>query len=332
MKNISKILTLLLAIFFIGTACDDDDGNGMGNDPLTVTEVAAETDELSSLVAALQKAGLATTLEEEQEVTVFAPTNEAFNDFLGALDGYSSLDDFQSDAEIALLRNILLNHVLEVQLPSAMVETGYTTTLATGPDGANLSMFANADNGVTLNGVAEVIDPDIEASNGVIHVVDAVIELPTVVTFATADPTFSSLVAALTRSDQPDFVGVLSGENNAPFTVFTPTNDAFASLLASNSDWNELADIPGDLLTSVLNHHVIPQTNVRSSELPDAYTTPPTLEGDALIITTPGSDGAVAEVNDGSGNTDIPVTVVDVQATNGVVHVVGEVLIPDTTN
>lgn len=323
---------MLLSIFLITTGCDDDNGNNMGDDPLTVVGVAVEADELSTLVAALQKAELVTMLEEGEELTVFAPTNEAFENFLAGLDGYNTLDDFESEEEIAVLRNMLLNHVLEIQLPSAMVETGYVTTLATGPDGANLSMYANTTDGVVLNGAANVIDPDAEAGNGIIHIVDGVINLPTVVTFATADPTFSSLVAALTRSDQPDFVGVLSGETNAPFTVFAPANDAFANLIANNSDWSELSDVPGDLLTSVLNHHVVPEINVRSSELPDAFTTPPTLEGDALTITTPGSDGAVADVNDGSGNTDIPVTVVDVQASNGVIHDVGEVLIPDTTN
>ena len=331
MKKLTGIITLLLSIFIIGTGCDDN-SNGMGDDTLTVIDVALETDQLTTLVAALQKAELVSTLDEAEELTVFAPTNEAFNNFLAGLDGYNSLADFESESEISLLRNILLNHVLEIQLPSAMVETGYTSTLATGPDNANLSMFVSSADVVTINGMSNVIDPDVEASNGTIHVVDAVISLPTIVTFATADPAFTSLVAALTRSDQPDFVSVLSGEMNAPFTVFAPTNDAFISLLASNSDWSELADIPGDLLTSVLNHHVIPGTNVRSSELPDVFTTPATLEGDALTITTPGSDGAVAEINDGAGNTDIPVTTVDVQATNGVVHVVGEVLIPDTTN
>jgi uncharacterized surface protein with fasciclin (FAS1) repeats len=86
-------------------------------------------------------------------------------------------------------------------------------------------MFVNTAGGkVMLNGVATVTTADIIASNGVVHVVDKVIGLPTIVTHALANPNFTSLVGALTGAGQPDFVTILSG--TGPFTVFVPTNAA----------------------------------------------------------------------------------------------------------
>ena len=171
---------------------------------------------------------------------------------------------------------------------------------------------------------------DIVATNGVIHAVDAVIDLPTVVTFAVADPTFDSLQAALTTDGQPDFVSILS--DDGPFTVFAPTNDAFQALLDSNDMWDGLTDIDSGLLTSVLQHHVA-EGNTRSGDLTNPGNTPAlTLEGDNITITLPGTGDNIADVTDGSGIDDIGITFVDVQASNGVIHVLNKVLIPDTTN
>jgi len=166
----------------------------------------------------------------------------------------------------------------------------------------------------------------IVASNGVIHTVDAVIDLPTVVTFATADPTFSTLVQALTElTPSTDFVSVLSAQDGAgsdPFTVFAPTNDAFAAL----------ASIPGEAdLTPILQHHVVAGANVRSGDLSDGATAT-TLEGDMITINLPGTGDNIADITDGAGNTGIGIDAVDVQAINGVIHVVDTVLIPDTSN
>ncbi|MEL6484944.1 MAG: fasciclin domain-containing protein, partial [Bacteroidota bacterium] len=160
------------------------------------------------------------------------------------------------------------------------------------------------------------------------HAVDAVIDLPTVVTFATADPNFSTLVQALTElTPNTDFVSVLSaqdGNGDDPFTVFAPTNDAFAALDA-------IPDEAG--LTPILQHHVVAGLNVRSGDLtPNGNTNAPTLEGDEIIITLPGTNGNIADVTDGAGNTGIGIDQVDVQAINGVIHVLDTVLIPDTNN
>lgn len=275
---------------------------------------------LTSLVAALTDGGNTTftdLLSDEEEVfTVFAPVNDAFDAFTNP----NSND----------INAILSNHVVVGTAAfSSGLTNSYVSTAAEFDTDENLSLYINTDDGVTLNGSSNVAIADIVASNGVIHAVDAVIDLPTVVTFATADPNFSTLVEALTTlTPSVDFVAVLSaqgGSGSDPFTVFAPTNDAFAALAA----------IPGEAdLIPVLQHHVIGGANVRSGDLtPDGDTvTPATLEGDTFTITLPGTDGNIANVTDGAGNTGIGIDAVDVQAVNGVIHVLDAVLLPDTTN
>ncbi|MBW8201063.1 fasciclin domain-containing protein [Flagellimonas abyssi] len=271
----------------------------------------------SSLVAALTDGGNTTFTDllsnEEELFTVFAPGNDAFSAFTNP----NSND----------INAILANHVVmgAAAFRSDLTNTYYTTEAEFATD-ENLSLYVNTDDGVTLNGTSSVVMADIVASNGVIHTVDAVIDLPTVVTFATADPTFSTLVQALTElTPGTDFVSVLSaqdGNGSDPFTIFAPTNDAFASL----------ASIPGEAdLTPILQHHVVAGANVRSGDLSDGATAT-TLEGDMITINLPGTGDNIADITDGAGNTGIGIDAVDVQAINGVIHVVDTVLIPDTSN
>ena len=272
---------------------------------------------LSSLVAALTDGGNTTFTDllsnEEELFTVFAPGNDAFSAFTNP----NSND----------INAILANHVVmgAAAFRSDLTSTYYTTEAEFATD-ENLSLYVNIDDGATLNGTSSVVMADIVASNGVIHTVDAVIDLPTVVTFATADPTFSTLVQALTElTPSTDFVSVLSAQDGAgsdPFTVFAPTNDAFAAL----------ASIPGEAdLTPILQHHVVAGANVRSGDLSDGATAT-TLEGDMITINLPGTGDNIADITDGAGNTGIGIDAVDVQAINGVIHVVDTVLIPDTSN
>ena len=272
---------------------------------------------LSSLVGALTDGGNTTftdLLSDEEELfTVFAPGNDAFDAFTNP----NSND----------LNAILSNHVVVGTAAfSSDLTNSYVNTAAEFDVDENLSLYINIDDGVTLNGTSGVVMADIVASNGVIHTVDAVIDLPTVVTFAAADPTFSTLVQALTElTPSTDFVSVLSAQDGAgsdPFTVFAPTNDAFAAL----------ASIPAEAdLIPILQHHVVAGANVRSGDLSDGATAT-TLEGDMITINLPGTGDNIADITDGAGNMGIGIDAVDVQAINGVIHVVDTVLLPDTSN
>jgi len=316
MKNLFK-LALVAFITFGVVSCSDDDDATQNPPTNTIADYVASHEEYSSLKAALDKAGLTETLKGEGNFTVFAPDNAAFATFLQA-NGFAKLDDVPT----ALLTNVLLNHVVGSKVLSGDLSTGYVNTLATeASTGANLSLYVNTASGVKLNGISSVTTPDIMADNGVIHAVDMVIALPTVVTFATADSNFSILVAALTRADQPDYVGVLStpeGTDPAPFTVFAPTNDAFGALL-TELGLTGLGDIDGPTLTAVLNLHVIAGANVRSGDLTNGTVT--TLGGDLIVNADNGT------LTDPRGRVS-KIIVVDVQAANGVVHAIDTVLLP----
>ena len=283
----------------------------------TIAGLAMMNGELSILVDALDRAGLVSVLNDRNaEYTVFAPTNLAFLSFLDDL-GFDSLDDVPVD----VLTQVLLNHVLNGTALSTDLSTGYVNSLATFGGEDNLSMYISTADGVRINGVSSVDLADQTAANGVVHIVDAVIGLPTVVTFATADPTFETLVAALTREDQPDFVGILSTANGtepAPFTVFAPTNDAFGDLLAE-LELGGLDEIDGATLTATLNYHVIGGANVRAEDLVSGEVG--TLGG-AITI-----NAAAATITDSNGRL-INIIVTDVQAANGVVHVINKVILP----
>ena len=285
-----------------------------------IVDVAVGSENLSTLVAALERADLVTTLANQGPFTVLAPSNEAFNTFLSD-NGFSNLDDVPVD----VLNNILRNHVIGGRLESTDLTTGYASTFATtSASDASMSIFIDISNGVTFNGVSSVTNANIEADNGIVHLVDAVIGLPSVVTFAVADPTFSTLVAALTRDDlTTDFVGVLStatGTSPAPFTVFAPTNDAFGSLL-SELGIAGLADIDEPTLEAVLKNHVVAGANVFDTDLTDNLTIT-TLGGDITANVTGG-----VTLTDANGRVSDIITT-NVQANNGIIHAINKVILP----
>ena len=325
MKNLLNNYKLLF-LLFVGTmtiSCNDNDDAPALNPELgTIAEIAIDSPDLSNLVAALGAADgdLVTTLSGG-EFTVLAPTNAAFETFLSE-NNFESLGDVPTD----LLANILLNHVIAGSVSSTDLATlgaGYSSTNATNADGDNLSLYFNTSDGVVFNGTSRVSTADVSASNGVVHVVDAVIGLPTVVTFAEADPTFETLVTALTRDDhEEDVITLLSSSDEpAPFTLFAPTNAAFADLLSS-LELNSLDEIELTLLEDVLGMHVITGSNYRSGDLTEGMTA--VTVGDETITISLIPDPNITDPNGFVSN----IIVVDVQAMNGVVHAVDKVILP----
>ncbi|RYZ81530.1 MAG: fasciclin domain-containing protein [Moraxellaceae bacterium] len=317
MKKIRGIAFALIA--FAAVSCSNDDNN---SDQQTIAEIAQGNADLSILVTALQRADLVTTLDGSTDYTVFAPTNAAFNTFLSA-NGFASIND----VPVNVLKEVLLNHVVNGVNTSGSLTTGYVKTLAKGSASSTntMSMFINTSGGVTLNGGtanngASVTTADIAASNGVIHIVNGVIALPTVVNQAIANPNFSSLVAALTRDDQPDFVTILSG--TGPFTVFAPTNTAFASLLSELS-LSSLNDVPQDVLENTLKYHVVAGANVLSTSLTNNQSVA-TFQGQNFTVQLPASGPQILDAS----NRTSKIIAFDVQASNGVIHAIDHVLLP----
>ena len=314
MKTFKKMknLPLLLLVVLVSFSCSNDDDNNQMVTPqeLNIVETAQATAELSILVDAVIQAGLVDALTAPGNKTVLAPTNAAFTAFL-ADKGFNSLSEVPND----VLTQILLNHVIagsNITSSALSGTTGYASTLADGPNSTKMSIYYNGSSGVTFNGVASVAIPDVETSNGIVHVIDAVIDLPSIVTFATADSRFSTLVAALTDlTPATDFVSVLQGAG--PFTVLAPVNDAFAALPA----------IPEEgPLTNILLNHVIGAA-VSSGDLAGASgytnTLAETAAGENLSLYFDGTDGV-------SFNGMANVAVADVVASNGIIHAIDGVI------
>ena len=316
MKHLFRTFILLFAVGVISVSCKDDDP--VVEQPKSIYAIASADADLSNLKAALDRAGLSATLDGTGDFTVFAPSNAAFGAFLTA-NGFANLNA----VPIPLLKEVLLNHVLATKVMAAQVTTGYVSTLAKGSASStrNLSMFINTASGVKINGVSNVTATDISASNGVVHKVDAVIGLPTIVTHAVANPNFSVLVSALTRPDQPNFVSILGGTASSPFTVFAPTNAAFTSLLAELGLAN-LAAVPQATLENALKYHVVAGANVASTDITNNMNVV-TFQGGTFKITTTGG----VKITDAK-NRISNVIATDVQCSNGIIHAIDKVLLP----
>ena len=320
MKFISNLKKIAVVLFLsLGAiACENDDDEVVV-ETNTIADFVSKNADYSSLNAALEAANLKIVLDESTKYTVFAPNNAAFNTFLAA-NGFTNLGEVPVD----VLTQILLNHVQGGIIKAADLSTGYIPSLATGgASDEKLSMYINTEDGVMINGVSSVTTADIEVDNGVIHAVNSVIGLPDITTFALADSNFGILVSALTADDSFNFVSILQTQSSpAPFTVFAPTNQAFTDFL-NEKDFISLAAIPVDVLESVLSYHVVTGANVRSDVITDGMMVT-TFEGGEFTINT-GTGVTITDENDREST----VIATDVQATNGVIHVIDTVLFPN---
>lgn len=286
------------------SSCDEDADKDNGPRQ-SVVELAQGNENLSSLEAALVKfPDLVTTLSGNGQVTVFAPTNTAFENLLEAI-GQSSLDDIPDE----VLRDILEYHVLSGTTLSNQLSDGEATTVG----GEKITVTTT--DGVTLNGSASVTTADVRGTNGVVHIIDEVLVPPsiqpivgTIVAPAYFNKNFTTLVAAVKAASPAILATLLSGENK---TLFAPTNDAF--MAAGISTLPDQAT-----LDAVLKHHVL-NAEVTSSEIATGASNAETLNG--KIYLSKGSAGVF--INGGS-----KVTTADIDASNGVVHVIDRVLVP----
>jgi transforming growth factor-beta-induced protein len=268
-----------------------------------IVDVAVANSQFTSLVAALQKADLAAALKGSGPFTVFAPTNEAFEQLFTDL-GVSGLNDLTAEA----LTPILLYHVVSGNIMSSDLQNGYVPTLSDGPGDNSVDLLIDASN-VKLNKEVSITSADIDALNGVIHVIDKVLLPPTVVDLAIDNDNFSTLVAAVVKAD---LAGTLSG--TGPFTIFAPTNAAFDALFSA-LEITGLDDLTKEQLIPILQYHVV-SGNVRSTDLYSGNFA--TLNGDIAI-----EMGSTVTIN-----TDTNVIAANVQGSNGVIHVIDKVLLP----
>lgn len=280
-----------------------------------IVDIAVEDGRFTTLVAAVQAAGLAETLSSEGPFTVFAPTDDAF-----AALPEGTLDSLLLPENKQQLTDILLYHVVPGKVMAADVAGLDGKTADTALEGKQIAIKVDMGS-VYLNENVKVITTDIEASNGVIHVIDAVLLPPSeeaaqgkmdIVDTAINDGRFTTLVTAVQAAD---LVDTLKGEG--PFTVFAPTDEAFAALPEGTLD-SLLLPENKQQLTDILLYHVVPG-KVMSSDVVDLTSAPTVLGKDATIKV---EDGKVF-LND---KTQIIIT--DIETSNGVIHVIDSVLLP----
>ena len=317
MSRLLKAVAVTAALLLGVTACGADENDAsVVEEPVAsdIVDVAVAADAFPTLVAALGAADLVDTLKGDGPFTVFAPTEEAFAELLEAL-GVTA-GELLADTE--LLTSVLLHHVVPGKVMSADL-AGASDLMVTTVQGGEVSVTEYMGS-VTID-EATVVTADIEASNGVIHVIDKVL-LPVVeepvasdiVDVAVAADAFPTLVAALGAAD---LVDTLKGDG--PFTVFAPTEEAFAELLEALgvTAGELLADT--ELLTSVLLHHVVPG-KVMSADLAGA--------SDLMVTTVQGGEVSVTEYMGSVTIDEATVVTADIEASNGVIHVIDKVLLP----
>ena len=263
--------------------------------PPTVADIAAANSNFSTLVSAVLGAGLLPALSDPAaSLTVFAPTNAAF----------AKLTSTPSD-----LKPILLYHVLGSTVYANQVATGYAKTLSTFQS-KPIDIYLNTTSGVKINNSANVVLADVVGTNGVIHVIDNVLLPPSVVDIAISNSNFSILVSAVVKAG---LAGELS--KTGPFTVFAPTNEAFQKLFTALKV-SGIADLTAEQLTPILLYHVVAGNNVSSGLTTGNITS---LGGGKISVNV----GKAVVLNNSSN-----VAYADVQGSNGVVHVIDEVLLP----
>ena len=307
---LNRRTVLMTAALGAGTTLLQACGGGDDEPQRTIVEIAQNNPDLSILVEAVVAAGLTQTLSTGS-LTVLAPTNAAFAALLTEL-------GVTKEALLAnkpLLTAVLTYHVLGSKVARADVPLGKAITPVSG------GFFKiESSNGLKItdgrNRVTNITATDIYATNGVVHLVDRVL-LPAdkdIVATASALPDFSILVEAVVAAG---LVGTLQGPG--PFTVFAPTNAAFASLLAELGVTKQALLADKALLTSVLTYHVVP-ARVLKAEVP-VNTAITTVQGQSFTV-----NASLVITDQKQRKSNIVAT--DVFTSNGVIHAVDTVILP----
>jgi transforming growth factor-beta-induced protein len=273
--------------------------------PATIVDVAAADGRFKTIVTALKAANLVKTLSSPGPFTVFAPTDAAFAKLPAG-----TVATLLMPKNLDKLQEILTYHVVAGKVMAAdVVKLSFASTVA------GLSVSIRVENGKVFINDAQVIITDIVASNGVIHVIDTVLLPPTIYNLLGASKKFNTLAGAVNAAGLD---GVLSGPG--PFTVFAPTDAAFAKLPAGTVA-NLLKPENVSQLRDILMYHVV-GGKVMTADVSSAATL---FKGKNVTIRI--ENGSVFIVIN-----DAQVTITDIVCSNGVIHVIDTVLLPPSSS
>jgi uncharacterized surface protein with fasciclin (FAS1) repeats len=297
----------------------------------TVYQLVAGNPHFSTLTAAIAKTGLTETLNDvTAEFTVFAPVNSAFAKLPFPFNNAASINAISNPGQLEFLKNVILYHaigakIVTSQIPVGRINCGTLKPWGENPD--NIIYFSNNFGLIKINGKSSVICSNLNAGNGVVHVVSEVLLFPTqtIAQMATGNPSLTSLVAAL---DKTNLTSVFTGSGD--FTVFAPTNSAFAKLPAPFNNAANISAIADqgqiDALTNILLYHV---TDSRYFGWDLGIFSKITMLSAGPKNKVTGIIGWPTGWVKGNRNRFFSyIRPGDVFATNGVVHVIGDVLQP----
>lgn len=314
MKTTDKFRNLLLFLIApllsvtLFTACSDD---GPGTTPPVedpnIVELAQSDNNFSILVDLVVEAGLAEDLASG-ELTVFAPTNSAFEDLFDVVDPETLT---QED-----LIEVLTYHVTQGAIPSSALQASQDVEMLNG----EVTLVQASAVGVNVNGSTSVVQADLVASNGIIHAIDEVllprefrvaVNGPSLIDVAQEAGNFETL---LSLAEQTGFTTTLT--HLGPYTTFAPTDEAFNTLFESVNP----TGLTTEQVQFILTYHVIIGAPIFAADLVPQQA--PAAANEELLYITSGDEGVTI-------NGSATVTTADVEASNGVIHIIDEVLLPN---
>ena len=308
------IPTLIVTFLFVLSSCNKDD-----DDILTISGLASNRSALTTLNTAVIKGGLASKLNGTEQLTLLAPTNDAFT----AAGITSAVLESLSSNDVA---NILYYHVIPSKILAADMPAGPNAKVLTF-NGDSVFVTKNS-NGVFVNGI-KVAETDIIASNGVVHTLGTGVLMPApgnILATAAANGLDSMVkalnVAATAAGGDPSIATSIA---NDLLTVFVPTNAAFTALLADLA-LTDINQIPIATLIATLKFHAI-EKRIFSSDLTNGNLT--MASGGITTITLPSGTSTVTTISGfGNGTNTAKITKVNIVGRNGVIHVIDKILIP----
>lgn len=309
------LTNFIFIICFFLWSCDGND-NTTTVAPNNVLQVVSGQPAISTFTDAINRSGIGATLTSQNtRFTIFAPTNDAFSAYLQA-NGYSNLDQVPA----ADLTNLVNYHIT---LGRNMVNRLDSARLLYTLSEARIFVF-NTNNTISLNGEAQLIQNDIGARNGVVHIVDQVLTPPTqtigqfITSRANAEnPEFSLLQTAIQRAG----LSSLLNSNNQPYTFFAPTDAAFTA--AGYATAEDIENEDPAVLQNILYYHLLPGYRFSFTFI------------NQNVASRQGSTVAIDATNQtvkGIGNaeaTPLNMSEQDVLAVNGIVHAIDQVLLPE---
>jgi uncharacterized surface protein with fasciclin (FAS1) repeats len=350
-KNQILYFVAILSVALMTFSCTNDDTKDVVKLPSIVDIAKADPTNFSILVDALNKTGLATTLSNPGSYTVFAPTNAAFTAAGITSASIIALNPaVPADVQkIADLKLVLQNHILgvgtrslDLVAGSSFKTFGYYRNNPLAFTGANLNMTISKTgtdiliNAGATNGGAKITTVDIEASNGIVHVIDTVLKLPTIVNQIISTPSLSSLLGVVNSPAQASILAILTNAtytSAGAVTVYAPNNDAFTTALGTGGYLVGKTDAE---ITNILKYHLQTGNNTASSAT--SYTSS-TAFADVTVTTLFAPTPATAKkftITKGTVKiTDLvtPVVngnikVINIQGSNGVIQIIDKVLQP----